>query len=105
VNSAVEFSFGGSSGYRLRPHRFGGSICRYTQPAKWTAGDVRIVVRQENATKPAGSRTTDQAGPGPAVRRFHQGENAVFAYVIFNGNQSAQLTAQSARLSRWQNDF
>ncbi|HEY0346747.1 MAG TPA: VWA domain-containing protein [Pyrinomonadaceae bacterium] len=54
-----------------------------------------IVVRQENATKPAGSRTADQAGPGPAVRRFHQGENAVFAYVIFNGNQSAQLTAQT----------
>ena len=55
-----------------------------------------IVVRQENAAVPAAaSRIVDQAGMGPAVRRFHQGANAVFAYMIYNGNQSAQLTAQT----------
>jgi hypothetical protein len=55
-----------------------------------------IVVRQENTAAPAaGSRIVDQAGTGPAVRRFHQGTNAVFAYMIFNGNKSAQLTAQT----------
>jgi len=38
-------------------------------------------------------RRSGRAGAGSAP--FHQGENAVFAYVIFNGNQSAQLTAQT----------
>ena len=55
-----------------------------------------IVVRQENVAPPAAARRiVDQAGTGPAVRRFHQGANAVFAYMIYNGNQSAQLTAQT----------
>jgi len=55
-----------------------------------------IVVRQENPAPPAGStRAIDDVATGPAVRRFHQGSNAVFAYMIYNGNQSPQLTAQT----------
>ena len=55
-----------------------------------------IVVRQESAAAPpAANRTVDEAETGPAVRHFHQGTSAVFAYMIYNGNQSAQLTAQT----------
>jgi hypothetical protein len=52
-----------------------------------------IVVREQS---PAGSnRTVDDIASGPAIRHFHQGSNAVFAYIIYNANQASQLTAQT----------
>ena len=55
-----------------------------------------IVVREERATAPAGSNTiVDDVAAGPAVRHFHQGSTADFAYIIYNANQASQLTAQT----------
>jgi len=55
-----------------------------------------IVVREEQATAPAGSNTiVDDVAAGPAVRHFHQGSTADFAYIIYNANQASQLTAQT----------
>jgi VWFA-related protein len=56
-----------------------------------------IVAREENSTRGSGAETYDDVNTGPALRRFHQGAVAIFAYAIYNGSlngQAPQLTSQ-----------
>ena len=56
-----------------------------------------IVAREENPARGSGGNDQDDVNTGPAVRRFRQGANAIFAYAIYNGSlngQAPQLTSQ-----------
>lgn len=56
-----------------------------------------VVAREEKTTQGSGNDDYDDVITGPALRRFHQGANAVFAYAIYNSSangQSPQLTSQ-----------